>query len=339
MAQAMTHQERVRTALAGGPVDRPPVSMWRHFYGQETTAQGLAEAMLSFQRRFDWDFMKVNPRASYHGEGWGLRMRYEGDRAPQVAEAPVQKPEDWLKLGPLAVDEGVLGEQLRALEIIAHGLHGEVPFVMTVFTPLSIAARLVPSEELFLRHLREHPEKVAYALEVVTETFTRFARGCLERGAWGLFYATTSWATYTRLTDQEYARWGRPYDLKLLQALPPAPFHILHVCRERNMLTALADYPVQAFNWDTHGAGNPALSAGKALLAKEAAAHPPRTAMGGIDHRLGLAQSAPGEVRQQVRKLRGAMGPSSWMVGPGCTFPPAVPETNLMALREAIEEH
>ena len=71
MADQMTHWERVRGALQGQALDRPPLSMWRHFYRQETSAQGLADAMLGFQRRFDWDFMKVNPRASYHAEDWG----------------------------------------------------------------------------------------------------------------------------------------------------------------------------------------------------------------------------------------------------------------------------
>lgn len=32
MPHNMTHWERVRAALEGAPVDRPPMSMWRHFY-------------------------------------------------------------------------------------------------------------------------------------------------------------------------------------------------------------------------------------------------------------------------------------------------------------------
>ena len=74
----MTHRVRVTAALRGEDVDRPPVSMWRHFYEAETSAEGLAEAMLGFQRSYDWDFMKVNPRASYHAERWGLQTDYAG---------------------------------------------------------------------------------------------------------------------------------------------------------------------------------------------------------------------------------------------------------------------
>ena len=65
-------------------MDRPPVSMWRHFYAEETAADTLAEAMLGFQREYDWDFMKVNPRASYHAEDWGLEMRTGGGRLPRA---------------------------------------------------------------------------------------------------------------------------------------------------------------------------------------------------------------------------------------------------------------
>ena len=46
--------------------------------------------------------MKVNPRASYHMEDWGLR--------------PVREPDDWLKLEVLDPEQGVLGEHLQALE-------------------------------------------------------------------------------------------------------------------------------------------------------------------------------------------------------------------------------
>ena len=90
-------RERVKAALAGEPVDRPPVSMWRHFYDLETTAEDLAEAMLGFQRQCDWDFMKVNPRAQYHVEDWGATFRYTGDpyTGPTATHVPVASPGDW----------------------------------------------------------------------------------------------------------------------------------------------------------------------------------------------------------------------------------------------------
>ncbi len=303
--------------------------MWSHFFAEETSAKGLADAMLDFQRRFDWDFMKVNPRASYQVEDWGVAMSYPRGGTPRVLTVPVTGPEDWRRLEVLPPDQAALGEHLRALETIADGLKGEVPFLMTVFTPLSVASRLAPSEDLFMTHLREYPERVEYALEVVTETFNRFSSACLDRGAGGLFFATTSWATRDRMTDDEYSRFGRAYDLKLLQALPEAEFHVLHVCRENNMLDMLADYPVRAFNWDVHGFGNTSLAEGKELVGT-------RAVIGGVDHGERLVRATPQELAEQLRDVSRAMGNRGWMLGTGCTFRPETPEANVRAVREAV---
>jgi len=329
MTEKMTHWERVRAALKGDNVDRVPVSMWRHFYSMETSAQTLAEAMLGFQNQFDWDFMKVNPRAYYHVEDWGVRIQYTGDNSPHVVTVPVKTPGDWLKLKVLDVNKGILREHLLALEMISRGLKGGVPFIMTVFTPLSIASRLTASEEIFLNHLREHTSEVNQALEVITDTFINFSKACLERGASGLFYATTSWATTDSLTEDEYRKYAMPSDLKLLSALPPAEFHVLHVCRNNNMLALVRDYPVHAFNWDALGAGNPSLIEGKRMVGD-------RAVIGGLAHDRALIAAAPEQLVAQVKKLYTAMGNRGWMLGPGCTFPPETPVENLRAIRKAV---
>ena len=39
-----------------------------------------------------------------------------------------------------------------------------------------------------------------------------------------------------------------------------APFNVLHVCKSRNLLFELADYPVAAFSWAATDATNPSLA-------------------------------------------------------------------------------
>ena len=324
----MSHRERIGAALRGDDVDRPPVSMWRHFFAAETTSEGLAEAMLGFQRRFDWDFMKLNPRASYHMEDWGLRVDYRGNSAPQILGWPIQEPEDWLKLEVLDPEQGVLGEQLRAVEAISRGLDGQVPFLMTVFTPLSIASRLAPSEDVFMGHVLGHWDEVRQALDVITETFVRFSNACMDRGASGLFYATTSWATTDRMTPEQYARYARPHDLRLLESLPETEFTMLHVCKDNNLLPSLLDYPVHAFNWDARSRTNPSLAEGRAMAGS-------RAVVGGLDTGGEPGGSDPGAVAAEVRDMRLAMGRQGWMLGTGCTFAPDMPETNIEAVRQA----
>ncbi len=217
---------------------------------------------------------------------------------------------------------------MDSLEVIARSLKGQVPFVMTVFTPLAIAGRMTPSVDLFMSHLREHPAKVEYALEVITETYVRFSRACLERGASGLFYATTHFATSDRMSAAEYRQWGRPWDLRLLNALPPAEFHILHVCEDNNLLRAFTDYPVRAVSWDARGHRNLSLSEGRVLL-------PGKAVIGGLPHQRDLTMANPQQLASQVSGLRASLGKAGWMLGPGCTFPPETPEENLAAIRKA----
>ena len=326
----MTHRERVLATVESRETDRTPISMWRHFFDRETRPDTLAQAMLSFQERFDWDFMKVNPRASYHVEGWGVKVAYHGTEHPRVTSTPIKSPEDWLKLKVLPLDSGVLKEHLDSLGLIARGLKGQVPFLMTVFTPVAIAGRMTPTEDMFMQHLREHTQSVNYALDVITETFTRFSKACLERGASGLFYATTAFATSDRIGADEYRTLVMPYDLKLLKALPRAEFHVLHVCRDDNLLPLFTDYPVQAVNWDILGHGNLSLAEGRGLLRG-------KTVIGGIPHQAELVESKPEQLAKRVRDIRTAMGDKGWMLGTGCTFPPETPESNVDAIRKAVE--
>ncbi len=120
----MNKKERVDAALRGDLVDRVPASMWGHDFMREWNAQALAEAMVENFTRYDWDYMKVNPRACYHVEGWGVKVRPSGEKykAPIIEDTPIKSASDWKRLRPLEPDQGALGEQLHALELINHSI-------------------------------------------------------------------------------------------------------------------------------------------------------------------------------------------------------------------------
>jgi uroporphyrinogen decarboxylase len=328
--EQMNKRERVRAALQGKAVDRPPISFWRHFFDKETSAEGLAEAMLGFQQAYDWDFMKVNPRACYHAEPWGCRFQYSGQPHidPKLVEAAVKTPDDWRQIKPMSVTTGAFGEQLAALRLIKQGLQGEVPFVETIFTPLSVAGRLVGSDDVMREHLEQYPERVHQALEAITVTFERFAKACLEVGADGLFYATTGWATFDRLTAAEYEEFGRPYDVRVLKAAEGATLNILHVCRGHNMLWDLMDYPAHAVNWATEDRSNPQIG--------EVWRRTHRAVIGGIDHVGTLRQGTPEAVAAELRRAVGQTR-EGLMIGPGCSISPQTPEANLRAARATVD--
>ena len=325
----LTKQERVQAVLEGETVDRPPVSVWRHFYDKETTVQGLVESMLGFQRRYDWDFMKVNPRAQYHVEDWGATFQYPADpnEGPTALDVPVGSPEQWDQIEPLKATTGVLGEHLKALSDIKNGLAGEAPFIMTVFNPISIVGRLVESEGTLVEQMRSHPDKVHSALEVVTQTFSSYVSEILNAGADGIFFATTSWATTDLITGEEYAEFGRPYDLRVLDAAKDAWFNVLHVCRSHNMLRDLIDYPVHALNWDTQDATNHSLGQARTFTS--------RPLIGGISRETllsGQSGSVAGEVNEAIEQTEGR----GLMISSTCSISPRCPEANLEALRKSI---
>lgn len=322
-------RERVQATLEGEIVDRPPVSLWRHFYEAEERAEGLAEAMLHFQREFDWDFMKVNPRAHYHVEDWGAQYRYTGNpnEAPTRTHVPVGSAEDWQHILPLDPLKGSLDEHLRALSHIAKSLEGEVPFVMTIFTPLAVAARLVESDQVMLEHLHEYPSEVHTALQHITESFRAYVTECLNAGVDGIFLATTSWASYDMLTEDEYQQFGRPYDLKVLEEAKEASFNILHVCKGNSMVQNLADYPVHVLNWDTSNDSNPSL--------EEAYSFTRQSLLGGINGDT-LLKESPEAVFQEVRDAVAETAGLRLIVGPNCSIPTRSPKPNLRAIHEAL---
>jgi len=330
MAETMSKRERVEAVLHGQPTDRPPASFWRHFYKQELTAEGLADAMIHWQRTYDWDFVKVNARASYHVEDWGNRyVRSDNDRDPhELDSCRVADAAEWPCLEALDPTAGTLGEHLRAIRLIRDAVGPEVPVLMTVFTPLSIAGRLAGGVERMQEHLADHAGDVGAALDRITDVFVGFAAECLNAGADGLFFATTTWATTDALSPEAYERWGRPYDLRVLEAVREASFNLLHVCASNNLLTSLLDYPVHALNWDANDPTNPGLA--------DVAGRTEKAVIGGITQ----ARTSDGNQREAVlaeaAEARAATAGHGWMLGAGCVLPTDADAATLRALRAAV---
>jgi uroporphyrinogen decarboxylase len=326
----MTRRERVKAALAGSAVDRAPASFWGHDYLREWTPAGLAEATLERFRRYGWDFVKVNPRATYYAEAWGSRYRPSGDElhGPLNVDYVLKTTRDLDRLAPLDVHAGPFGEQLEALRLIGEGLAGEAPFVQTVFSPLSVVGRLANGDlGQVRRHMRENGEALHRALAAVAQTLATYAAACLETGADGIFFATVDWGTYDVATAEQYAEFGRPYDLQVLEAVAAAEFNILHVCRKHNMLESMLDYPVHAFNWANRDSGNASLAD---ILAKSN-----RAVMGGVAVAT-VSAGTPEQVTAEVAEALAETGGKRFLLAAGCSIPPRTPEANLRAAPAAL---
>jgi uroporphyrinogen decarboxylase len=321
----MTKRERVRATLAGEPVDHVPASLWGHDFLREWSPEELVAATLDAYRADDWDFVKFNPRATYFAEAWGNTYdRPAEQRQPRLLSAAILEASGLAAVAPLDPRQGVFGEHLRALRALVAQVGGEADVVQTVFSPLSVVAQLCGSDTTFREFAEGDADAAHAAIGAAAETLAAYARACIEAGAGGIFFAPLSWASRDTCDDEFYRGFGRPYDLKVLGAVQDAPFNVLHVCRNHNMLDSLLDYPVAAFNWADRGEGNPSLGDVKQQTSK--------AVMGGIDQVRLHTMSADDVRAQAVDAL--AVGRGLFLTA-GCAIKPATPAANRAAVAAA----
>ncbi len=331
MTSPLSRRDRVLAALRGDPVDRPPMSFWGHFYERENSAEDLAHATVEARARYDWDFVKLNPRASYHTEPWGVTFKPSTDRLakPLRIEYPLHEVGDYAAIRPLAGDTGSLGEQLAAIRLTRRMLPADVLLLETVFSPLAVVADLAQSTQAVERHLEEDATAVRAAVEAVTRTFEDFVPRALAAGADGIYFATVEWATRDRAWNASgYRAFATPFDRRVLARTEGATMNVLHVCRPRNFLPDLADYPVAGFSWSATEDGN--------LNLREGLERVRGAAIGGIGHEDALV--APGDALALAQLEAGfaLTGGRRWIVAPGCSIHPHTPPERLDALRDAV---
>ena len=324
----MSKEERLKAAIGGEPVDRPPVALWRHFPGDDQRPEDLAAATVAFQRRHDFDFVKVTPASSFCVRDWEVQDRWLGnvEGTRDYVHYPVQSPDDWRELGLLDPVQGRLGAQLRCLRLIAGELGEGTPFIQTIFNPLSQAKNLAGKERLLV-HLRRHPDAVHAGLEVITETTVRFVNAARETGAAGLFYAVQH-AQYGLLSEEEYATFGRPYDLRVLEAAQGLWLNVLHLHGVDVMFDLLADYPVQVINWHDRETW-PTLAEGQRRFSG--------AVCGGLQRWEVVVRGDPDQVQAQAADAISQTGGRRFILGTGCVTPIVAPTSNIRAARRAVE--
>ncbi len=326
----MDSRARVEAALAGGEVDRPPAGAWGHRYRDEWSPEKLAEVTIDRARRFGWDFVKFQPRATFFAEAFGARYRPAGHslRAPVIDEPPVRALDDWRELR--IVDQGVMDEQARALGLVVQGLGDRVPVLQTVFSPLSVASYLVGRENRrMVREMRASPDVVLPALRRIADALIDFSRKSVEAGAAGVFYAISGFATRDAMPTAVYGELALPLDLRVLEALPRAAwFNVLHLCGSHVNMDVARRLPVQAVSYSMHNQGNPSLAEARRLSE--------RAVMGGVEQRRLLVGGPPEAIARQVREaVAETDGGRGLLLAPGCSVPPQAPDVNLRTMMDA----
>jgi uroporphyrinogen decarboxylase len=321
----MSRRDRVLAALRREPVDRVPYAVWRHFPAVDRSPAGLAQATLRFHERYGGDFLKLTPSGGYAVEAWGCvegqEVRPDGHRP--CASCAVRDPGEWKKIRELdpASAEGYV-QQIEAIVRMGFDRRiGDTPVVPTLFSPLSLARKL--SGGRLNADLREQPGALTDALEAITATLIRFAELALAEGVSGIFYSIQA-ASLSLHTEEEYARFGEPYDRQFLDAIADrSALTIIHAHGDRLMFDRLTRLPGHAWNWDDR-ATPPSLAEGCAVVNG--------AVIGGLNQWATLRDGTPEGVTAEVDDALAQTGGVGLIVGPGCVLPMNTPDANVAAL-------
>lgn len=336
-----TKHDRFGASLAGQVADRPPVSAWRHFVEAETDAASLADATETFTRAWDWDWVKLNPRATYYAEAWGSTFDAGDyrDVLPRQIRAALSAPSDLHAIGIVDVaGSATLSEQVTAARLVRSALP-DVPVTETVFSPLSVLLQLAglplyaggsvygASPTLTLEELLSADRSgVHQALHAIAHTLAGFVSTLLspEVGLDGIFYAVTGTASPALVDETTFRELSRPYDELVLSAASGA-HRILHTCGPSSNVQWFDDYPVDAVHWDQHAAGNPDVDLPLRAVP-----------VGGVDHTLFGAHDHTSVAAQARAALARTQG-RPFLLTPACSLPITVDDASLKALRDAVE--
>jgi uroporphyrinogen decarboxylase len=280
---SMTSKERVDRARKGEDVDRPPFSFWHHFLDESKSGEEHARSTLEFHEKFHTDLVKV------------------------MSDYPYPKPKaEWYALRE---EKNPFPQQIRALEHIRDGLHGEAYFVETLFNPWKVAENLSSVEQVRkLQH--EKPHALLDALELIAKSEANHARLAVAAGAAGVFLAIAN-AQDGIMTQADYGKFSEPFDKLVLEAVRSAPLNILHLHGDKVYLDRFyKGWAASAINYSMHGTGVP--------IAKVRDGYS-GVIMGGIDE-VNFRKLSAADLKRQWTEAAKAAG-KKFILTPGCSVP------------------
>ena len=333
----MTKRERVMAAVRGEEVDKVPASFWGHNHLAERSSKTLVPYLLEQNRKFDWDFIKVNLSYTAFVEPWGGKYQFDAEKGPQLKYYPVKKASGLLGLKKLDPTKGMLADQVSVSKGLADAVKGEIPIVHILFSPLSVVARLCGGIALtsteastVQKFMLENAKELLEGLQTITSTYVAYVREVIKAGADGIFFATTVWSGDT-LTKEQFETFCKPYDTAIYKAAEEegATFNISHLCRENIMLKEMTDgFPIHAISYDALSPRNPSL--------KEAMSQTDKALCSGLRG----ATLLNGPVEAVIAEVKAALeetGGRRLILGPDCVIPPGSPDKHLLAISQMPE--
>ena len=318
----MNKKERVIAAMNNEPVDRPPVGFWFHFPGHKSKGEPCVQAHLDYYNHVDVDIAKLMCDGYF-------------DYPNPVAKA-AKNASDWYEMKPLGADHPFIREQVERAKAVKAGLTSDCLILYNVFAPFS-TLRQGTSDGLIMSHLREDPDAILYALDVVAKDNALLTELLLTEAKIDGIYFCVQGGEKNRFTTDEYARYIAPSDLEVLnRANCFSDLNILHCCGWagiQNNLEIWQNYPAKAINWACF-IENMDLTEGKQFFGG-------KCVLGGFDNRKsGLLFSGTQEdIQKYTHDLIAKAGETGIMIGADCTLPGDVDINRIRWVADAVKSY
>lgn len=324
----MNHRQRMQACVSDSEVDRPPVSLWRHFPVDDQDPIKLAEAILHFQNTFDFDFIKITPASSFCVKDYGVIDAWQGnpEGTREFLSFPVVNPKDWMSLPKLSPHEGYLKDQLECIKLVNLGAQ-DTPYIQTIFDPMSQAKNLVSKEKLLV-HMRLHSKELHIGLGRITENTISFIKACKSIGIDGIFLAIQH-AQANLLSKAELDEFVIPYTREILNHVDDLWLNLIHIHGKDIYFDNICDLPAAIYNWHDQET-SPSL--------RQAKTHCSAAVCGGLKQWDTLVYGSSEQVTREARDAIMHTGNRRFILGTGCVLPIIAPASNILAARKAAEE-
>ncbi len=302
----MTKKERVIAAIEQKEVDGIPSGFSLHFPDGQKKGEASVKAHLDFFRDTDTDICKV----------------MNENLIPVFGT--IHTPKDYDRLIPaMTMEDEFMKAQIEMTKKILDGCGKDV-FTMGTLHGIC-ASGIHPIEQAGINYyaarqmqvdfLRWDEKRMLPAMQRITDVLCALAKSYIEAGLDSIYYAALG-GEREFFTDEEFAKWIKPFDLQIMQAIKAAGgYCFLHICKDGLNMERYQDYGSYAdvVNWGVYETSF-SMEEGRKLFGG-------KTIMGGLPNHHGvLVDGNKEQIQAEVKRIVDDFGKKGMILGADCTL-------------------
>jgi MtaA/CmuA family methyltransferase len=326
----MNSSERVAARLRGDPVDRLPAQPLFMIYVADLLGVSYADyvrdhrtlvrGQLALAERFPIDVVSCCSDAWREAADCGARLVYRDRQPPSSPHPLLRAPEDLARLPMPDPATGLrMTDRLKAIQLLAAAVRGEVPILGWVEGPLASAVNLYGMNEFLLATRRQ----LAFARDLLDWTAALAIRFARAQAAAGADMIGVGDAAASLISPHFYRAEVAPRERQIVRAIHDSgAVARLHICGDiRGKFADLAATGADLIDVDANQTIAEVRSAVGANVCLAGNLHPV--------HR--ILNSSPNQILADLAECHRQAG-MRYILAAGCEIPPGTPDENAAAL-------